>query len=96
MKLHTDNTRAGRAHHVDTDAEPWHLPHMGNRANDEAPAVINTTTRRFPRLLAEAFPHIGATSAIGVDGPVVIPTRTWRGALAAALRDVAAILRGWA
>lgn len=33
------------------------------------------TTRRFPRTLREAFPHENSTSAIGISGPVEIPTR---------------------
>ena len=33
------------------------------------------TTRSFPRTLREAFPSDFPTSAIGIDGPVITPTR---------------------
>lgn len=38
-------------------------------------SVIDTQ-RRYPRSLREAFPIDYRTSAIGVEGPVVIRTRT--------------------
>lgn len=37
--------------------------------------MLNTTTRKFPRSLREAFPHLTGETAIGISGPVVIPLR---------------------
>ena len=45
---------------------------------------MNTTTRKFPRTLREAFPS--RESAIGIAGPVIVPTRTFRGSIAERVR----------
>ena len=58
-----------RANNASTaDNDPEFFPHTRIRNME--------TTRKFPRTLREAFQRDDAQSAIGITGPVVIPTKS--------------------